>query len=810
MMDAEQVLIFEAGRDCHVKVLASPGSGKTKVLIARVRHLLEAHAVNPKRIRVVTFSRQATQGIKARLDGRIKSSTIHSFCLELAEVFEPVVRNGLRHVRDPCALTVEDDEAPGGGMFPAETLVSGAEAEVFVPDEHIFRLLRAFRAGAIDAETAEQVKASVPDYLMIDEFQDTNAVRFEVVRLLVERYGMRVFAVGDKNQTIYGFRDSDPALFDEVDGLGTYPCVTFSLKRNYRSTPAIVGFRNDVCPEGEAGRMVAAREAGPATVLPKLAVFEERGDESTYVAAAVMALREAGEDDVAVMARTQKDAYAMAHKLSELKVPASIFMGDSEGSRPKKRRASKRDGPAPVFVCTIHAAKGLEWKHVFLVGCSDAINRCLTGKELEQELNLFYVACSRAKDALVLTSPTKCIMRLLFKVHESRYEIDRGSERTIAPMFGYFGDSETQMTTHRSVTHFVRYATGEFFDWAKMDGLLPRGFPGATIERLHAVHVFPYASDLNVLYASAVERVIYRQILSACFGRDVPVRMIDHFANRCFLWVRGFQSRWNGPEITEEDVETAVAAKAAEFGLADASAVEVHYEAKRLPAYLRGGGATRDRESGKKARRFDGAVERIRGSCVRYINDVHHDTDSREALRAIADVAVCAHLAYPPAKTHFVFEDLHLGDLRRDKNLGLFGCTRKVAAALVREHGRSPPEGTELPRVFTPEAMMRLYGVGVDVDLSTRSLRGMADIIMGDLLIDIKTSAEPGIQATWVLQLLCYAALARLRGMVVNHIAIYNALSGTFWKAPVGDWRADEELLVRINEELSRGRPEIA
>jgi superfamily I DNA/RNA helicase len=141
-------------------------------------------------------------------------------------------------------------------------------------------------------------------------------VQFEVVRLLVERYGTRVFAVGDKNQTIYGFRDSDPALFDEVDGLGTYPCVTFSLKRNYRSTPAIVGFCNDVCPEGEAGKMVAAREAGPAMVLPKLAVFEERGDESTYVAAAVMALREAGEDDVAVMARTQKDAYAMAHKLS--------------------------------------------------------------------------------------------------------------------------------------------------------------------------------------------------------------------------------------------------------------------------------------------------------------------------------------------------------------------------------------------------------------------------------------------------------------------------------------------------------------
>lgn len=807
-MDSEQGLIAEAERDCHVKVLASPGSGKTKVLIARVRFLLENHAVKPKRIRVVTFSRQATQDIKSRLDGRIKVSTIHSFCLELAEVFEPVVRNGLRHVRGPCALETEDGAAAGGGMFPVDTLVTGAEAEVFVPDEHIFRLLRAFGAGAVDGETAEQVRSSVPDYLLIDEFQDTNAVQFQVVRLLVQRYGTRVFAVGDKNQTIYGFRDSDPALFEEVEGLGTYPCITFSLRRNYRSLPAIVDFCNDVCPEGQPGKMVAAQEATMSMEVPKLVVFEERGDEAAYVAGAVMALRQDGEDDVAVMSRTQKDAYAMAHKLSELKVPASIFMGDSEGSRPKKRRMSRREGPAPVFVCTIHAAKGLEWKHVFLVGCSDALNRCLTAKELEQELNLFYVACSRAKDRLVLTSPTKCITRLLFRVHESRYEIDKTPKGSIAPMFGYFGDGDVQITTHRSVTHFVRYASGEFFDRAKMDGIIPRGFPGATIERLHAVHVFPYGGDLNVLYASAVERVIYRQVLSACVGRDRPVRMIDHFANRCFLWVKGYQSRWNGPEITEEEVEVAAAAKAAEFGLSDISAVEIHYEAKRLPAYLRSGGSSA-KESVKKAKRFDAAVERIRESYVRYINDVQHDTESREALRAIVDVAVCAHLAYPPAKTHFVFEDLHLGDLRRDKNLGLFGCTRKVAAALVSEHGRIPAEGAEFPRVFTPETMMRLFGVGVDVDLSTRSLRGVADIIMGDLLIDIKTSMEPGVQATWVLQLLCYTALARLKGMVVNQIAIYNPLTGTFWKAPVGDWHADERLLVCINNELSKGRPEV-
>jgi hypothetical protein len=406
----------------------------------------------------------------------------------------------------------------------------------------------------------------------------------------------------------------------------------------------------------------------------------------------------------------------------------------------------------------------------------------------------------------VLTSPTRGITRLFFRVHKSKYEIDHPSGKTVAPMFGYFGDGEAQMATHRSVTHFVRYATGEFFNWAKMDGLFFRGFTGATIKRLHAVHAFPYGSDVNVLYASAVERVIYRQVLSACVGPDVPLCMTDHFANWCFLWVRGYQSRWNGPEITEEDVKAAVAAKAAEFGL-DTSAVEVHYEPKRLPAYVRGGSSAR--ESGKKARRFDAAVERIRASYLRYNHDAHHDTESRNALRAIADVAVCAHLAYPPIKTHFVFVDLYLGDLRKDKNLGLFECMRKVAAALVHEHGRSPPAGAVLPRVFTSKAMMQLFGVGIDIDLSTRSLRGVADIIVGDLLIDVKTSTESGIQATWVLQLLCYTALARLRGMVVNHIAIYNALSGTFWKAPMADWRADKKLLVRINAELSRGRLEM-
>lgn len=441
---------------------------------------------------------------------------------------------------------------------------------------------------------------------------------------------------------------------------------------------------------------------------------------------------------------------------------------------------------------------------MIVIGCTDMLNRCLTTEELDQERNLFYVACTRAKDSLLITSPSRCITRLLFPASRASYDLVTDDEKSATPIFGTFGDTDGQLPPNRSVTNFVRHASGEFYDRSKQRSVIPRTYPGATFQRLHAVHGFPASGDTNILYGSAVERVIYRQVMSSCLRErgleGHPVRMTDHFADKCFLWVKAFEDNWTLPEPTPEQVETMVRNLAAEFEV-DPRKVVMHSDARSLPAFARS-----SKDSLLRTKRFEDTLERIRESYKDYIR-FDHDTESRRALRKITDVAVCAHLVYPPARTYFAFADLHLGDLSKDKNLGLFGCTKRFVESIIRKHLDSYGGVDMLPVVITPDDMYQLFGVATDVDLSTESLRGVADLIVGNRILDIKCSAEKsGIQAQWVLQLLTYAALARLKGMEVDEISIYNPIQGYVWTAPIDSWQRHEELLKDINDEISSKR----
>jgi hypothetical protein len=802
--DPRQREIVVAPQNVHIKVLACPGSGKTRVLVQRACHLIEHFGVKPSAIRVVTFSRHAAADVGSRLQGVVKAQTIHSLCLEIAEAFEPILRNSLRYLPAACAWSTDSAEDLGVSYLPdeKESVFQNAEAEVFFCDEHIYRLLRAFEAAGDEVDIAAPIRDLIPDYLLVDESQDLDATQFQVIELLVKRFKTRIFMVGDKCQGIYKFRKSDSDLMDRVDILGTYPSITFYLNNNYRSTQAIVDFCNDMRPDRSMPPMATVRDF--PSWLPRLCVFEERSEEIRFVEELVQSyVTDMGRmlGDIAILSRTQREAYALAHKFTEMGLPTKICTGDAIESSHKHREGD------PLTISSFHGAKGLEFGVVIVTGCTDSLNKFLTPDELQQEAQLYYVACSRAKDILVITSGSRCISRMIFPVKSSRFKVDMGDPKSASPIFGIFGDGcGESIPPNRSVTHFVRHAPGLFFDTAKSSGLLPRGFPGATLERVHGVHTFPYTGDVNALYGSVIERVIYRQILSACLresGSSDEVKMTDHFANMCFLWTKAFEDDWRLREPTEQDVRNLIRDKAAEFQLPE-SHVAVHYENRSLPSFAR---PSKD-DAHKRTARFAAAVERIGKSYKQYVN-FDHDTESTHALKTIADVAVCAHLAYPPAKTHYVFSELHLGDLVKDKNLGLFSCTRRLVNGIMASHfdtrrGIGTLRHFAAGDVVTPELMLGTFGVGLDIDLSTKSLRGVADMVIGDTVYDIKCSSEKGgIQAAWVLQLMCYLSLARLKGLKVDNIAIYCPLQGFMWKAPMHTWQRHEELIRRVNEEIS-------
>lgn len=272
-------------------ILAGPGSGKTFTTVERVKYLIEVHHADPSHILVITFTKAAARQMRERFLRRmgqkpcpVSFGTFHAIFLHILKISrgyrsgsilrEKEKREYLRTVLSgmkgdfPLEKEWEDGllaqigYVKNLGRMPEEFLDCGITKEQFA---RIFmgfqRLLR--EAGRLDlddiaaavchlfrtdAEELARWQKQFP-YILVDEFQDVNPAQYEVVRLLAGA-SRNLFAVGDDDQAIYGFRGSDPAVMRRFTQ--DFPeAARIELSVNYRSKKGIVA-----C----AGRLVGANK----------------------------------------------------------------------------------------------------------------------------------------------------------------------------------------------------------------------------------------------------------------------------------------------------------------------------------------------------------------------------------------------------------------------------------------------------------------------------------------------------------------------------------------------------------------------
>jgi len=276
----------------HLLVTAGPGTGKTYTLTGRLLALLAAGR-DPLKMAAITFTVKAADEVRERLAASagpagegVFVGTFHRFCLEwlrrsapslavigpesrerlfkrlfpglgpgernrlaeaMADHFRPLEDGGGKTVckTEGCVdssrpLTAKGENPMAGDRFTAPS----AAAAVGPYLEELQRLgaidLDAaipefLRRVAADARLRRQALDSL-DYLFVDEFQDLNESQFALVQILAET--ARVFAIGDPDQAIYGFRGSDPAFFFRFADMPGVEQV--SLTRNYRCPATII------------------------------------------------------------------------------------------------------------------------------------------------------------------------------------------------------------------------------------------------------------------------------------------------------------------------------------------------------------------------------------------------------------------------------------------------------------------------------------------------------------------------------------------------------------------------------------------
>ena len=339
-----------------VLVLAGPGSGKTRVLTHRVAYLIQDCGVPPWRIMAVTFTNKAAREMKARLHRLLGSAglqgltigTFHAICARIlrreAEVIgldrnyviydtddqRRLVRRALRE------LNLDDKVYTPRSML---SIISRAKVNLLTPqsfvpatyreeiarrvyeqyqklladnnaldfDDLLMRVVLAFR----ECQELRQKYRGRYHYILVDEFQDTNKVQYELVRHMAGET-RNLFVVGDEDQSIYAFRGADfrNVLRFERD----YPdAVKILLEENYRSTQTILDAANAVIAPNvmrTPKRLFTSRGRGAGIVIHE--AYDEN-EEGQWVVESIRSLIEKGTSpgSCAVMYRVNAQSRAL-------------------------------------------------------------------------------------------------------------------------------------------------------------------------------------------------------------------------------------------------------------------------------------------------------------------------------------------------------------------------------------------------------------------------------------------------------------------------------------------------------------------
>lgn len=258
--------------DRAVAVIAGPGTGKTKTLVSRILYLLENRKVKPSEITAVTFTNQAAAEMKERLTVQLGSprsvqrmniGTFHAVSLDfLKKKGMDFLLAGEEETRELAKEIIAeyglDIATPKFLQSLSSWKVSGCEdekdecfAQAFAAfrekmrdsrkldfDDLLLETLRCFKEAEKENDRKKQPYEQPFTYLLVDEFQDISPLQYELI-LAWNARGRELFAIGDPDQSIYGFRGSDAHCFERLQK--DYPELkVIHLEENYRSSGKIL------------------------------------------------------------------------------------------------------------------------------------------------------------------------------------------------------------------------------------------------------------------------------------------------------------------------------------------------------------------------------------------------------------------------------------------------------------------------------------------------------------------------------------------------------------------------------------------
>ncbi len=363
-----------------VLVIAGAGTGKTTTLVHRVAYLVEC-GINPQSILLLTFTRKASQEMLRRasvlLDGRcdnVSGGTFHSFANSLLRKYAPLIGFG-------NAFTILDqgDSEDVINLLRTQFLGKDAEKKRF-PRKNTLNTIMSKSVNTLNsinkileaeyphyleyANSIEQLKERYDgykvkhnlmdyddlllhlvallkgnvgirdalskqyEYVMVDEYQDTNKLQSEIVKLLCSQHS-NIMVVGDDSQSIYSFRGAN--FRNIMDFPKDFPgAKVITIEENYRSTQPILSLTNQIITNAvekyPKNLFTQKQDLGAS---PQVVAAHSENYQSQYVTQKILELREDGVslNDIAVLFRNGYMSFDLEIELTKANVPFVKYGG---------------------------------------------------------------------------------------------------------------------------------------------------------------------------------------------------------------------------------------------------------------------------------------------------------------------------------------------------------------------------------------------------------------------------------------------------------------------------------------------------
>jgi len=375
--------------DGPVMVIAGPGSGKTRVLTYRIAHMIHT-GINPGNILTLTFTNKAAREMKDRIERVVGTKAQRVWAGTFHSLFARILRVEAHRIGYPNDFTIYDTDdtksvvseiisqmnldkkvyAPG----VVRSRISAAKSNLITPKAYIANdelmsydrmnrrplihviyekyAARCMRAGAMDFDdlllqmfrllyqNPDNVREKYQrqfQYVMVDEFQDTNYLQYEILKLLSVYPGSNhnICIVGDDAQSIYSFRGAtiENILQFEHD----FPLLqTFKLEQNYRSTQFIVEAANEVINHNKRQiqkKIWTDRAEGHKIKVIKTMTETEEGKRVADTIIEQKNRHNLHNKDIAILYRTNGQSRIFEEQLRRHNIPYRVYGGLSFYSR---------------------------------------------------------------------------------------------------------------------------------------------------------------------------------------------------------------------------------------------------------------------------------------------------------------------------------------------------------------------------------------------------------------------------------------------------------------------------------------------